>query len=137
MDNERLFYLADRFLSEWNTQEIEKVLACYTDDLEYWDPNTRGVIFGAEAMRHYLKKLFAAWRMTWNLRSAHLLHELNGGAILWRASFRRPGREEVVEAVGMDLVVMRGDRIQRNEVYFDRAGIMRLADHGGSADRSE
>jgi hypothetical protein len=42
-------------------------------------------------------------------------------AFLWRATFRRPGGSRVVEADGMDLAVLRGERLVRNEVYFDRA----------------
>ncbi len=126
MNNESFVTLADRFLGAWNTQAVETVLACYTDDLAYWDPNTRGPIHGLEAMRSYLKKLFTAWSMSWSLRSASLLRDIDGGVILWQASFRRPDREDTVEATGMDLVMIRGDRIQRNEVYFDRTGILRL-----------
>ncbi len=42
-------------------------------------------------------------------------------AFLWHATFRRPGDSRVVEADGMDLAILRGDRLARNEVYFDRA----------------
>ena len=56
--------VAENFLSAWNSQDVERVVACYTDDVEYWDPNTRGVVKGADAMRRYLRKLFAAWECT-------------------------------------------------------------------------
>jgi hypothetical protein len=73
-------------------------------------------------MGRYLTKLFSRWVMTWSLREAHL-HE--GGAscsVLWHATFRRAEGEKTVEADGMDLVVVAtDDRIQHNEVYFDRA----------------
>lgn len=118
--------VSERFLSAWNTQDVENVVACYTDDVVYRDPNTRGQVQGADAMRHYLRKLFAAWQMHWTFREAHAFGERNGAAVLWHASFRKPGQEQTVEADGMDLVLLRGDRIERNEVYFDRVALAPL-----------
>jgi hypothetical protein len=59
--------------------------------------------------------------MTWHERELHPLGGADGVAFLWRATFRRPGGALVVEADGMDLALLRGDRLARNEVYFDRA----------------
>lgn len=121
MDSQELSSLAQRFLSAWNSQDVERVVACYTDDLVYRDPNTRGEVRGADNLRRYLRKLFAGWRMHWSLREAYALREGDGAAVLWHASFRRQENGPQVEADGMDLVVLRGGRIARNEVYFDRA----------------
>ena len=121
MTNAALDTLADNFLDAWTSQDVVQVLACYTDDLVYRDPNTRGDVQGAEAMRRYLTKLFSAWEMTWARREVHPLAGEDGAAVLWHATFRKPGGGIVVEADGMDLVVLKGDRVWRNEVYFDRA----------------
>ncbi|KAA0256059.1 nuclear transport factor 2 family protein [Acidobacteria bacterium ACD] len=118
--------LATRFLDAWTSQDVEAVLACYTDDLVYRDPNTRGDVVGAEAMRRYLTKLFAAWRMTWRLREAHPFATGEGAAILWRATFQKAGSDAVVEADGMDLICLDGRRARRNEVYFDRTVLASL-----------
>jgi ketosteroid isomerase-like protein len=32
------------FLDAWNSQDVERVLDCYTDDVRYRDPNTRGEV---------------------------------------------------------------------------------------------
>ncbi|HSQ64431.1 MAG TPA: nuclear transport factor 2 family protein [Polyangiaceae bacterium] len=113
--------LVERFLGAWNAQDVDRVLGCYTDDVRYRDPNTRGDVEGAAAMRKYLSKLFGKWRMTWTHRESFPLAGEDGYAFLWHATFQKPEGGLVVEADGMDLVVMRGDRIARNEVYFDRA----------------
>ena len=34
--------LAENVLSAWNTQDVEKVISCYTEDCIYQDPNTLG-----------------------------------------------------------------------------------------------
>jgi hypothetical protein len=89
--------------------------------VRYRDPNTRGYVEGRDAMRRYLRKLFASWQMTWARRELFELAGISGVAFLWHATFRRPGGAQTIEADGMDLVVLRGDQLVRNEVYFDRA----------------
>jgi ketosteroid isomerase-like protein len=113
--------LTSRFLEAWNSQDVERVVACYTEDVRYRDPNTRGYVEGRDAMRRYLRKLFASWQMTWARRELFELAGIRGVAFLWHATFRRPGGAQTIEADGMDLVVLRGDQLVRNEVYFDRA----------------
>lgn len=122
MDSSHLDRLIVTVLEAWTSQDVERVLDCYTEDLRYRDPNTRGEVRGRDAMRRYLTKLFASWQMTWARREVfELRHDLGGVAFLWHATFRRPGGAQVVEADGMDLAILRGDRLARNEVYFDRA----------------
>lgn len=126
MDPDHRDRLIETFLAAWTAQDVERVLACYTDDLRYLDPNTRGEVRGRDGMRRYLTKLFAAWRMTWARREVFELAPgggagTHGVAFLWRATFRKPEGTEVVEANGMDLAILRGDQLERNEVYFDRA----------------
>lgn len=121
MEREKMLALAEKFLAAWTAQDVEAVAGCYTDNVDYRDPNTRGSVAGGEAMRRYLKKLFSGWIMTWTLREMHQFDGKNGAAILWHATFKRPGKDIMVECDGMDLVEMEGDLIKRNEVYFDRA----------------
>ena len=121
MAKQDLERLTTSFLEAWNSQDVERVVACYTEDVQYRDPNTRGHVEGRDALRRYLRKLFASWQMTWARREVFELAGTPGVAFLWHATFRRPGGAQVVEADGMDLVVLRGDQLVRNEVYFDRA----------------
>jgi ketosteroid isomerase-like protein len=121
MNHAEVVELAERFLAEWNSQEVERVAGIYTDDVSYRDPNTRGSVEGGDALRRYLTKLFQRWEMTWSLREAFPLLDEDGAAVLWRASLRPAGGSDAVEVDGMDLVVVEGDRVARNEVYFDRA----------------
>ena len=126
MDEKTMLALAEGILDDWNTQEPDRVVARYAPDLIYRDPNTRGEVKGAEMMKRYLKKLFSAWEMHWSLREAHLFEDRNGCAVLWHATFRKPAGDQTVEIDGMDIVLMEGDRIRRNEVYFDRAALASL-----------
>jgi SnoaL-like protein len=121
MNTSPLDNLKQRLIEAWNAQDVEAVVTCYTEDLVYRDPNTRGPVEGAEAMSHYLTKLFSRWQMKWTVKETFPLEGINGVAGLWRASFRVAGGDETVEVDGMDLVLIEGDRVKRNEVYFDRA----------------
>jgi ketosteroid isomerase-like protein len=121
MTKAQLTAIGERFFEAWNRQDAEAVVACYADDLVYHDPNTRGEVRGRDAMRRYLRKLFGAWQMHWELRELLPLAEAEGSAALWHASFRKLGGERTVEADGMDLVLLDGELVKRNEVYFDRA----------------
>ena len=126
MDTQEMLRLTESFLSAWNTQDTDRVLACYTPDVEYRDPNTRGSVSGEAAMRRYLNKLFASWKMHWSLREAHLFENGNGCNVLWHATFQRGSSDVVVEVDGMDFVRVQDGRIKRNEVQFDRAALAPL-----------
>jgi hypothetical protein len=45
---------------------------------------------------------------------------------LWRATLTPLGGDTTVEVEGMDLVVLQGERLKRNEVYFDRLALALL-----------
>jgi ketosteroid isomerase-like protein len=120
MDRKQMLSLVEKFLAAWNSQDMDRVLAIYTKDLEYKDPNTAGAVRGRAAMRRYLIKLFSAWRMTWWLREAALLEGGEGCTVLWSATFQRASGGPRVRVDGMDLVELQGDLIYRNEVMFDR-----------------
>jgi uncharacterized protein (TIGR02246 family) len=115
--------LSDAILSAWNEQDVETVLSCYTEDCVYLDPNTRGPVVGREALRRYLTKLFARWRMTWSRREVFLLADGDGTAFLWHATLTPAAGGKTAEVDGMDLALLRGDKLCRNEVYFDRMAL--------------
>lgn len=121
MELKELSAISEPLIAAWNDQDPEKVVRCYTDDLVYVDPNTRGAVRGADPFRRYLTKLFGAWHMHWEVKETFPLRDVDGAAGLWKATFRRAGGDAEVQVDGMDLVLIEGDRLKRNEVYFDRA----------------
>ncbi len=127
MNREELLLLTEEVLEAWNKQDPEAVVGCYTPDCTYWDPNTRGAVVGREAFRRYLSRLFQQWQMHWSLREFFPFEDGNGGAFLWRARLTPAAGGESVDVEGMDLVLLEGRKLCRNEVYFDR-----LALFGGS-----
>lgn len=127
MEKEAMRERAEAVLSAWNRQDVEQVVACYTEDCIYRDPNTRGAVEGRAALTRYLTRLFRDWRMHWSLREFFPFADGSGGAFLWDARLT-PATGGTSRAVsGMDLVLLRGEHLARNEVYFDR---MALVDDG-------
>lgn len=126
MDHQCAIELAERLLESWNTQNVERVVDCYTANVRYRDPNTRGLVEGSDAMRAYLTTLFDRWQMHWALREAFPLLDAEGAAVLWCARLRPHAGDTEVEIDGMDLAIVEGDRLSRNDVYFDRAALAPL-----------
>lgn len=123
MDGQEAIKLAERFISAWNSQDVDSVLSCYTEDCIYQDPNNRGAVEGHESLRKYLSKLFQQWKMRWSLREFFLFDDKNGGAFLWHAELTPASGGKTMEVDGMDLVMVRGEKMCRNEVYFDRMAL--------------
>jgi ketosteroid isomerase-like protein len=127
MDGDKVLALSEKVLSAWNEQDVEKTVACYTEDCLYLDPNTRGHVQGRDALRRYLTRLFEKWTMHWTLREFHSFGAEKGGAFLWHASLTPAAGGPTAEINGMDLVQLEGDRLKRNEVYFDRMSLFTAA----------
>ncbi len=123
MDADEVRKLAEAVLSAWNKQDVEGVVSCYTEDCVYLDPNTRGPVVGREALRRYLSRLFQRWKMNWSLREFFQFADADGGAFLWHAQLTPASGGKTAEIDGMDLVLLRGEKLSRNEVYFDRAAL--------------
>jgi ketosteroid isomerase-like protein len=121
---EQAIQLAEKVLSAWNIQDVDSVISCYTEDCIYQDPNTRGPVKGHEAFRRYLNRLFQEWKMHWSLREFFLFSDEGGGAFLWTAELTPASGGKTVKINGMDLVLLSGERISRNEVYFDRMAVL-------------
>jgi ketosteroid isomerase-like protein len=124
VDRQEGLKLSESFLAAWNTQNVDKVLSCYTEDCVYRDPNTSGPVLGHDGMRRYLSRLFEQWRMHWSLREFFPFADEEGGAFLWHAELTPASGGKTTEIDGMDLAVVRGRRLCRNEVYLDRTALL-------------
>ena len=126
MSDKRIEELAEKFIAAWNTQEVDKVASCYSEEVVYIDPNIHGEITGQPELRRYLAKLFAAWKMHWAIKDVQVFKNMDGAAARWHATLQLAGGGKAMEVDGMDFIAFKGDKIQRNEVYFDRMAIVDL-----------
>ncbi len=126
MDLAELKAIGEPLVGAWNAHDVEAVVACYSDDIVYVDPNTRGAVEGSDGMRQYLTRLFARWEMHWTVNELFPFADRDGSAALWRASLTARSTGKSVEVDGMDLVLIENGKVSRNEVYFDRAVLVPL-----------
>ena len=84
---------------------------------------SKGTVGAADALRAYLTKLLARnpdW--VWTADDVWPLRDQEGFALRWKAAI--PVGATVVHETGLDLVLVEGGLITRNEVYFDRVGLL-------------
>src|SRR5688572_2026038 len=58
-------------VAAWNRQNVDELLAHYTEDCVYLDPSTRGPLQGHAAFGQYLERLFSKWWMKWTVLEQH------------------------------------------------------------------
>lgn len=118
MDAAALERFCDDWFRAWAGNEPKRLLDYYADDATYVDPARPGGIMDRGDLAAYFEKLLDANPgMVW---TRDRLFEIPGGFVVqWTARIPVNGRE-IVER-GMDLVLLKGRRILRNEVYFDRS----------------
>ncbi len=110
-----------RWLATWTGNRPGELIDFYSEDVFYSDPAFRGGLQGQDALRRYFTKLLAA-NPSWEWRLIEAIPTEKGCTAKWQARIPTPGG--VVEEEGLDIVEIEGDKITRNEVYFDRARLL-------------
>lgn len=116
MTLEELHRLCDAWLEAWTGNKPERLLAHYADDAFYRDPARPEGLRGREDLAAYFEKLLAK-NPEWRWRRQALFPTEKGFVLKWEA--RLPRGDTVLRLEGMDLVELEGNKIRRNEVYFD------------------
>jgi len=108
-------------LPAWTGNNPEALASFYTDDAFYSDPAIPGGVRGREQLVEYFGKLLGA-NPEWVWTQIDSTPMQSGFLNKWHAAI--PVGDRTVECVGVCTVEMRGGRIARNEVYFDRSALM-------------
>jgi hypothetical protein len=112
---------ASAWLPAWSGNRPRELVAFYTDDACYSDPEVPAGLHGRAALLEYFTRLLGRnpnWR--WTQRGSIPIRD--GFVNEWHASI--PVGEHQVEVDGICTVHLRGDLIYRNQVYFDRAPLV-------------
>jgi len=117
---EQLMDVTERLIHCWDQRDVEATLQYYTEDVQYSEPGAGVHIDGREKLRGYLTKYFQAWDSRWTVYEHHRLEGHDGLVLFWNMEVWRPGSSERLMTKGMDLVMVRGEQIARDTVYFDR-----------------
>jgi ketosteroid isomerase-like protein len=112
--------LVRRLTERWDRADIEGVLTGYTDDVDYFEVGGRR-FRGREQLRGYLESYFAIWDNRWHISRIHQLADAPGVVAFWDIEARRRGEQETVTVSGMDLLMLRGEQVESDWVYFDTA----------------
>ncbi|MBN9409247.1 MAG: nuclear transport factor 2 family protein [Burkholderiales bacterium] len=117
---EHLLDVTERLTRCWDQRDIEATLNYYTEDVQYSEPGAGVKIEGRDRLRNYLRSYFKAWDSRWAIYEHYRLEGQNGIVVFWDMEVWRPGSTDRLLTKGMDLVMVRGDQIARDTVYFDR-----------------
>ena len=102
------------WLKAWSDKDVPRLVAFYTADCDYKDPQTAAGIKGHEALTAYLTGLFAAMPPT-TYTPEEIWPTHNGYCGRWYAKIGPHGEHGRMR--GFDLVVLRDGKIALNEVY--------------------
>ena len=112
----------NRWLRAWTGNDPAGLMEFYAEDAFYSDPALRAGIRGRDAILNYFSKLLAA-NPAWEWNLLEVLAFSGGCAVKWQATIPASGAAVIEE--GLDIVEIREGKITRNEVYFDRTGLLR------------
>lgn len=120
MDRAAALRFCDSWLPLWTGNHPDALVAIYAPDAFYRDPAVPQGLTGRDALLAYFGRLLARnpdWVWT-----ADDVWPCDGGFTLrWKAAI--PVGATVVHETGLDLVLVEGGLVTRNEVYFDRAAL--------------
>jgi len=126
--------LCERWLPLWTGNRPDQLIRAYADDVFYRDPALPRGVQGRPAFLAYLRQLLARFP-DWAYRP-DAIWPVDGGFVLrWHATI--PVGDTIVRETGMDLVLVDGGLIARNEVYFDGSAVLEAARRGGKLARRE
>lgn len=113
---------AEEWLPAWTGNRPELLASHYCDDALYLDPAVPEGVKGKAALTAYFRKLLA-YNPEWVWTQIEAIPLEDGFLNKWRAVI--PVGEKKLEVVGVCSVQLDdAGKIRRNEVYFDRSGLL-------------
>ena len=121
MDKDELFEFCKDWLAAWTGNNPKALMDFYHKDALYIDPANREGLKGHEEIRKYFEKLLDVYH-DWTWRPIEVFPIEKGTIVKWECSI--PVGHETIHEVGLDIVEIVGNKITRNEVYFDRTRLV-------------
>ncbi|MHA1508758.1 MAG: nuclear transport factor 2 family protein [Promethearchaeota archaeon] len=123
MEMKDIITFCQNWLTSWTGNIPEKLISFYSKTAYYQDPaNVKG-LKGHDKILPYFKKLLAA-NPKWTWKMTEVYPTEKGFVLKWKATI--PVKSEEITVQGMDILELEGDKIIRNEVYFDRTELLSL-----------
>ena len=121
MDHEDALQFCHRWLPLWTGNRPDELIEVYADDVFYRDPAKPDGIHGKAALLKYLRRLLARFP-DWIWRADSVFPIKGGFTLRWEAEI--PVNGQVIHETGLDLVLVEGGLVKRDEVYFDRSALL-------------
>jgi hypothetical protein len=113
---------AEKWLPAWTGNNPELLASFYSEDVFYLDPAIPAGVRGKPALLAYFRKLLS-YNPDWVWTHIEGIPLKDGFLNKWHASI--PIGSRTLDVVGVCSVQFDADgKIRRNEVYFDRAGLL-------------
>ena len=123
MEIKEIVTFCQNWLTSWTGNNPEKLISFYSKTAYYQDPANPKGLKGHDKIFPYFKKLLAV-NPKWIWRMTEAYPTEKGFVLKWRAII--PVKSEEIIEYGMDILELEGDKIIRNEVYFDRTELISL-----------
>ncbi len=120
-DKTTILEFCKHWLDAWTGNRPEVLLRFYSEDALYLDPARPRGLQGYDELRPYFEKLLAA-NPTWVWEVVEVFPTEHGFVLKWRATI--PVGSEIIIEHGLDIVEWDGEKVTRNEVYFDRTKLL-------------
>jgi hypothetical protein len=113
---------AEKWLPAWSGNNPELLASFYSEDAFYLDPGIPGGVKGKSELLKYFRKLLAN-NPNWIWAQIEGIPMEDGFVNKWLAKI--PVGPVTLDIVGVCLVQLdNASKIRRNEVYFDRTGLL-------------
>jgi len=110
-------YLAS-WVESWTGNQPKKLLKYYGSKVVFQDPLNPNGLNGKKVLGPYLTKLLAK-NPEWKWEIKEIIPTKNGCTLKTEATI--PNKKKLVKVPCVDIIEIKGTKIVRNEVYFDRS----------------
>ena len=121
MDKKELFNFCEKWLSAWTGNNPNGLLNYYHEDALYIDPANRDGLKGHKEIARYFERLLNV-NPHWTWKAIEIFSIETGAIVKWECTI--PVGQDTIHEMGLDIVEIEGERITRNEVYFDRTRLL-------------
>ena len=122
MNSQELDEFCHRWLNAWTGNRPGELIQFYSADAYYRDPARREGVRGEKPLLEYFTKLLRK-NPNWIWTAKEVIPTAKGLVLKWVATIPTPASSITIE--GLDILELRGDKITRNEVYFDRSVLLK------------
>ena len=132
-DTQALEHVLDQWAPAWSSNDVEKLLPLFTDDVDYEDVRLGAKNHGRNALRDFASGAFAAFAdMKFESKSRFVAADGKSGALEWTWRSRQtkdfpglPATNKPFEIRGATVVEFTDGKISRNSDYWDLATYMK------------